>query len=606
MKNSISYPSKALFLLLGFFLFHFQNYGQKKSDIEIIKNKYLNGIYKKNEELSILKKIASDINDPQEKLKYSNLLFTIAKEKDSSQYFFDAYMQIGNALRLKGDLTEALENFYKAAETAKGDEKELELIGLSNITIADVYSIMGNHENAVNYYKTGIQNLREAKSDSLKLASALLNAGDEFFNADKLEEAMSYFYESSLISNKIGFTIGNAYNLGNIGMVYAKQGKHNMARANIDEAIEILEAEKDYYPIAVYLDYIANIYLDQKQPKLAKPYAIKSLDLAKKYQLKEQISNSDLKLSEIYELLNDPEKSLYHLKEHITYKDSVSNINSVQKMADLRTEFEVEKKQVELDLLAQKREADKYITRSIIIGLGLMSLLAFGLLRRNRYIKKTTKIIEEERKHSDKLLLNLLPEEAAIELKQNGFVKSQKFECVTVLFTDFKGFTKIAESLPPEQIVKSVDFYFSKFDEIIKKHHLEKIKTIGDAYMCASGLPIPNDNHAKNAIEAAKEMLEFVKESKKKHAVNEARFDIRIGLHSGSVVSGVVGKDKFAYDIWGDTVNIASRVESASEAGKINVSETTYKFVKGEYEFEERGEIAIKNRSGIAMYFLKC
>ncbi|MFC4267414.1 adenylate/guanylate cyclase domain-containing protein [Polaribacter marinivivus] len=597
--------SKAQAICVGFFFISLTIFAQQlPSSIDKLEILYESKKFIDTNELIILNSLSRDSNDPQKKLKYSQLLIELATQKDSTHYLFDAFMQKGNAHRLKSDLSLALKSFLKASELAKGNSESEEMLALSSITIADVYSVMGNHDNSVNYYKQGIAKLREIKSDSFKLASALLNAGDEFFSADKYDEAMTYFYESSLISNKIGFKLGKAYNLGNIGMVYAKQGRHKLARANIDEAIKILELEKDYYPIAVYLEFIADIYLDQNKPVLSKIYAERSLELSKKYQLKEQISTASLKLSKIYDLLEQPKKSLFHLKEYIVYQDSVTNIQTVQKLANLRTEFEIEKKQSQLDASIQNQQSQKYIILSICIVILLLLLLAFGLFRRNNYIKKTSTIIEQEKKRSDNLLLNLLPEESAKELKVNGYVTSKKFESVTVLFTDFKDFTKFAETLSPEKLVESLDFYFSKFDEICEKYNLEKIKTIGDAYMCVGGLPTPNFEHAENVANAALEILDFVKLSKLKHDVGKVRFDVRIGVHSGPVVAGVVGKNKFAYDVWGDTVNIASRVESTCEVGKINISESTYSLIQDRFKFEPRGEIKIKNRSALNMYYL--
>ena len=168
----------------------------------------------------------------------------------------------------------------------------------------------------------------------------------------------------------------------------------------------------------------------------------------------------------------------------------------------------------------------------------LIALLATGLYRRNILIKKTDRIIREEKNRSDNLLLNILPAETARELKQSGKVRAKKFESVTVLFTDFKGFTQYAENLSPEKVVESVDFYFSKFDEIMEKYGLEKIKTAGDSYMCAGGLPFPTKDHAFKMVLAALEIAEFVNESKKQRAENETRFDIRIGINTGPVVAG--------------------------------------------------------------------
>ncbi len=219
-------------------------------------------------------------------------------------------------------------------------------------------------------------------------------------------------------------------------------------------------------------------------------------------------------------------------------------------------------------------------------------------------MQKTSHIIRGERDRSDSLLCNILPEKTAQELKEAGKVQAKHFESVTVMFTDFKAFTANSNLLSPEELVESIDFYFSKFDEIMEKYGLEKIKTIGDAYMCAGGLPFPTSDHAHKMVEAALEIAEFVDESKKEDPNNLTRFDIRIGINTGAVVAGVVGTKKFAYDIWGDTVNIASRMESNSEAGKINVSENTYQLIKEDYYCSYRGEIEAKYKGKLNMYFV--
>ncbi len=201
-------------------------------------------------------------------------------------------------------------------------------------------------------------------------------------------------------------------------------------------------------------------------------------------------------------------------------------------------------------------------------------------------------------------MLNILPEETAAELKANGAVKAKKYDAVTVLFTDFKGFTSYSEKLSPEALVETINFYFSKFDAIIEKYGLEKIKTIGDAYMCAGGLHDQTKDHAHRMVTAAFEIAACVEEAKKDVDASELTFDIRIGINTGPVVAGVVGTKKFAYDIWGDAVNVASRMESMSEPGRINISENTYALIKEDAECEYRGKIEVKNRGMMKMYFV--
>lgn len=606
--------------VLGFF-FVANIYSQEfQLELDSLENVYASKLFKKENELNILKKLAEISKDPNKILNYSNLLIEKAIEVDSTQYLLDANLNKGTAYRLKSDLSKALEHFLIAARIARDSERISDL-ALTNITIGDVYSIIGNYENSANYYENGIAQLRElinnpekfqespineidSETLDLNLATALLNAGDGYFYAGKYEKALGYFYESSALCKKVNYRVGSAYNLGNIGMVYAKQNKPKLAEANINEAIKILEEEKDYYPISVYLNYISEIYLDLNLPVLALDYSKRSLELAKRYQLKDEISDANLQLSKVYEQMNDPAQSLFHYKRYVLYKDSINNVSIVQKLANQRTEFEVSKKQIEVNLLTQKQKNERIVTYSFLGGLVLASGMAFGFYRRNRFISKTRKIIDEEREKSDNLLLNILPKETAEELKKSGKVEAKKYESVTVLFTDFKDFTSFAENSSPEKLVESVDMYFSEFDTIMAKYKLEKIKTIGDAYMCAGGLPEQTDNHAELMAQAALDILDFVKKSKQVYAVSDIRFDIRIGIHTGPVVAGVVGKNKFSYDIWGDTVNVASRIESSCEPGRISVSEDTYQIIKYLYKFENRGKISVKNRSPINMYYL--
>ena len=316
-----------------------------------------------------------------------------------------------------------------------------------------------------------------------------------------------------------------------------------------------------------------------------------------------QISESNLLLSKLHEEAGNLTKSYSYYKDYITYRDSLINLENIEKAADLRTNYEVSQKQIEVDLLEQKRKNQRILVYATALASILIGLLAFGLFRRYKYIHKTNQIIASEKERSDSLLLNILPEETAKELKEKGSVKAKKFESVTVLFTDFIGFTKYAEKLPPEKLVKSIDFYFSKFDEIIHDHGLEKIKTVGDAYMCAGGLNSSGNDHAYRMIKAAMDINEFV-ETTKHDASIDTSFDVRIGINTGPIVAGVVGTKKFAYDIWGDTVNIASRMESNSEAGKINVSNDTYSIIKDDFECEFRGKIEVKNRGEMKMYFV--
>lgn len=596
--------TKAIFLVCSIYFQGLSIYGQNQkvadSLIKIYKgDKILNN----TEKLELLRNLAfNETANLELSLKFSEELIALSKAEKNYLYLYRGYYQKGNKKRLGGNLNQALDAYFKSVQAAiKAGYTSGE--GTSYSAIADVYSVMGNANNAELYYNNAIRILRKT-SDTILLASALLNAGDEYSKNYKYKQALHYFNESGLLFNKVNYPIGKAYTLGDIGMVYAKQGKDDLAMKNISEAIKILETLGDYYGISDYLIYMSDIYLKRNDWVTAVAYAKRSLELAQKRGLKDQISKSNLSLSVLYEKKGNLPESFQYYKKHIIYRDSVNNVASVQKMADLRTNFEVSKKQAEVDLMMQQKRNQKLIAISSIISLVLVFFLAVGLFRRYRFIKKTNTIIEAERKRSDTLLLNILPEETALELKESGKVVAKRFESVTVLFTDFEGFTQYAENLSPEKLVESVDYYFSKFDAIIEKYDLEKIKTLGDSYMCAGGLPFPTADHAYKMILVAQEILEFVQHSNRENPLNHTRFNIRIGINTGPVVAGVVGTKKFAYDIWGDTVNIASRMESNSCPGKINISENTFDIVKDSFDCEYRGEVQVKNRGMMKMYFV--
>jgi class 3 adenylate cyclase len=221
-------------------------------------------------------------------------------------------------------------------------------------------------------------------------------------------------------------------------------------------------------------------------------------------------------------------------------------------------------------------------------------------------IRKQKEQVEEEKKKSDELLLNILPEEVAEELKVKGAAEAKMINDATVLFTDFKDFTQIAEKFTPQKLVSEIHQCFSAFDRIMQKYGVEKIKTIGDSYMAAGGIPTPNSTHAIDVVRAALEIQAFMKDHKeKKEALGELFFEIRIGIHTGPVVAGIVGVKKYSYDIWGDTVNTASRMETSGERGCVNISGATYELVKNTFTCTYRGKIDAKNKGMIDMYFVE-
>ncbi|MGV8058625.1 MAG: adenylate/guanylate cyclase domain-containing protein [Smithellaceae bacterium] len=225
---------------------------------------------------------------------------------------------------------------------------------------------------------------------------------------------------------------------------------------------------------------------------------------------------------------------------------------------------------------------------------------------KSKEIEKQREELKSDKEKIDKLLLNILPPPVAEELKDQGYVKPVFYDSVTIVFTDFVGFTKITEKLTPDQLVAELDGAFSHFDRIMDKYGLEKLKTIGDAYMFAGGVPVVNNTHEIDAVLGALEIQSFIEKiNAEKKSVGRPVFEIRIGINTGPLMAGVVGEKKFVYDVWGDSVNLASRMESSSEKGRINISESAYVGIKDFFETEHRGQIMAKNKGAVDMYFVK-
>jgi class 3 adenylate cyclase len=381
--------------------------------------------------------------------------------------------------------------------------------------------------------------------------------------------------------------------------------------------------------------------------------AVKGLTIAFKIAQKQRQNDLALKASKLlassYGELNDRTNQKYFESVYQNYddyfisKDSLSQqTQTIEKLETARklTESELELKQSEIErknlelenqkAIAEANEAiirQQQLERRLMIG-GIAVVLLFLLMAGIAYrfarkankklklqnsqisaqkteIEKRQEELRKEKNKSDHLLLNILPKPVAEELKDKGKVQPRYYPMVSVVFTDFKGFTHLAAGMTPGEIVRELEVCFYAFDNIIDKYNLEKIKTIGDGYMCAGGVPVANKTNPLDAVKAALEMTQFIEQRKQEKLLkNEPFFEVRIGINTGPVVAGVVGKNKFAYDIWGDAVNLASRMESSGEVGRVNISGETYRYVKDHFFFTYRGRVSAKKKGEVEMYFV--
>jgi adenylate cyclase len=413
-KNMTQYK-KAYFFLIGFFFILIHSISAQDQRVaDSLERIYRTQKLPDTAKLELLRDLAYNENrDLDLGIRYADELIRLSTKLGNKLFQYRGYLQKGNKLALKGEPDAAMKAYVKSAELAKivGNVKGQ---GTALGAIGDAYANAKNFPNAMLYYYKAIDVMRST-GDSVLLAIIISNAGDAFLQQKKFDSALHYFKESGQVFEKVDYPTGKAYNMGNLGMVYANTGQKELAEKNINEAIRMLEEMGDYSPICIYLISMSDIYAEKDDVGTAYSYALRSLTLAEQYKLKDQVSEASLKLSVLSEKSGDKDAALRFFKNHITFRDSVNDINTVQNMANLRTDFEVSQKQVEVDLLNQEKKNQRNILISLFIILGLVTALLGTLYGYYR-------IVSREKKRSESLLLNILPAETAKELKKNGKV----------------------------------------------------------------------------------------------------------------------------------------------------------------------------------------
>jgi class 3 adenylate cyclase len=418
---------------------------------------------------------------------------------------------------------------------------------------------------------------------------------------------VKYFRKSLEINEQIGNKSGIAFGKQNIGCVYHEQGNYPEALKYHFAALKKNKEINNNRGIAGIYMNIGYTYTGMKKFDEARRYLDDAVSMFKKIRTIEWVDECYLGLSRLDSATGNYKAALGNYKLYVQYRDSLINEENTKKITRQQMQYEFDKKEEAAKAEQEKKDIkQRNIRYSMMGGLaGLTIFLVVAFWQRNR-ISKEKKKSDELLVRSDNLLLNILPTEVADEIKKEGHSKARTFSMVTVMFTDFKDFTAVSEKVSAELLVAEIDHCFSAFDTIIQKHRVEKIKTVGDAYICVGGMPALTLTHAVDILHAAIEIRDFMLERKREQeAKGGISFELRLGVHTGPVVAGIVGVKKYAYDIWGDTVNIAARMEQHSEAGKINISGSTYELVKGRFACVHRGKIEAKNKGMIDMYFIE-
>lgn len=513
----------------------------------------------------------------------------------------------------RGDLVTAIDYLHRILKMVDGEEhKYMRVNALQNLGI--FYSAQDQHEKALEHALEA-RKLREELGDVARILSAMSNIAATYVDLNDQENCLAICREIIEIGQRQGIDsqLGSAYYY--MSITYLNRQQYDSALYYIQKDPALIDFENQKFGMSRAV-VVGKIYTAQGKHELAIQWLEKALAMALKTAKFPDLRSISDALYKAYKSSGKSSKALQMLELYHHYRDSVMSEENQRALIETEYRYQYEKAamadsisnakatEIKNAQIAQQQaeiKAKKNQQYGLFGGLGLMFILAAVFFtQRNR--------ISVEKERSESLLLNILPEEVAEELKAKGEAEATLIDQVTVLFTDFKGFTQLATKVTPKELVNDLHACFSAFDHICEKYGIEKIKTIGDAYMAAGGLPTPNTTHANDVIKAALEMAAIVEKGiTDKTAAGLPFFEIRIGVHTGSVVAGIVGVKKFQYDIWGDTVNTASRMESSGEVGKVNISESTYALLKddAQFTFESRGKIATKGKGEIDMYFVE-
>jgi adenylate cyclase len=501
-------------------------------------------------------------------LEYNLEALQIAEEIKDSFRITTLLINIGALYDRKETTIQKALEFYRQAIQIASANNYSDALGMATSNIGNIYLNNDKVDSALYYYRIGETNL----SGNPNLCVALNNMGKAYHKNKNYEAAKSYheaaYKDASRSDNKLYMSLA----LLGLAEVARETGNLTTAFQHFQEAEKLgVEIQADNILLTVY-GGLAESHAKNRDFNLAYNYSVK----------------------------------LAEVRQRLFNKDTED------KLGKLQFDFDLQKKQDQIELLSAEKELQKLafdrqrnFRNTLLVGLGLFAAFLSITLAGYRQKQKLSKLLSNQKEEIERLLNNMLPQVVSQELRTIGTYKPRYYENTSVMFTDYQNFTKLTETLSPQSIVEELNYSFKKFDEIIEKYGLEKIKTIGDAYMCAAGIPTPSHDHHWRMVKAAKEILQFVEERNKVRSQNgENHWNVRIGINAGPLVAGVIGTKKITYDVWGNAVNIASRMETNGEPGEINISAAFYELVKDKYYCSHRGKINAKNVGDIDMYFL--
>ncbi|MEO8588202.1 MAG: adenylate/guanylate cyclase domain-containing protein [Flavobacteriales bacterium] len=530
----------------------------------------------------------------------------------------NTYSNMSNVYKNLGDLPLALEHLQKSLRIDTELKNKEGLAGTFN-NMGNIHTELGELPKALEHYQRSAALYEELDNDKGR-AQALLNLGVTHLEMGQRDQALQEFLQSLSLYRSMGRKreMGMAFN--NLGRTYGRMGRAVEARECLDSARVLFVELGAKRELARNQYYTGDLLLQEGHLREAIAECKAGLATARENDLAQQRKECSECLMLAYERSGDLVSAFRAQKEFMQVSDSLDDLNNSKEVMRLDLQRHFQERQIadslntvreryEDQLAYQEQLGHEREQRNIFLfsGVGVL-VLAGSLWSRLRYTRRSHTAIQKERDRSDELLHNILPEEVAAELKAKGHTDAKHFDEVTILFSDFKGFTAVSEQLSPAALVEELNVCFKAFDAIMGAHGVEKIKTIGDAYMAAGGVPAPRPDAVLETTLAALDMQAFMEQRHvERTRAGLPAFQMRIGMHTGPVVAGIVGSRKFQYDIWGDTVNIASRMESSGEVGRVNISESTCTFLQGigGLRFTPRGKVHAKGKGEMEMYFVE-
>ncbi len=499
----------------------------------------------------------------------------------------------------KGTIYESMGLFDKSIVEYQAALALYEQLGL-NEEIAVTANNLGSSNSEMSRFDASLTYFQQALEIHQKLgyqkeaATELNNIGDLYQKENLPQDALS-FYDQAMV---IATTLKNEgliaeINL-NLGHLYEGDNNFPKAIAAYEQALATFKTVQDFEGEIAALDNLGGIYAKEKDTEKALSYHLEAYEASKTSGFREGLKNSLKQLASDYQALENYSEASHYLTLYAELTDTLQEEKTAAAFANSEVLFDTEKKGKEL--LKQKAEIAERIKERNRLLL-IMAIIAVSMV----LISVLLVWVVKERRKSEKLLLNILPKKVADELKRSGKTVPVKFESCTVYFSDIVNFTTSSEHLDPVFLISELNDIFTAFDAVMEKYGCERIKTIGDAYMAVCGIPVPVPDHAERMVKAAIEILEYLTERNKGDLV----WRIRIGINTGQIVGGVVGVKKYIYDVFGDTVNTASRMESNSEPMRINVSRSTYEIVKGSFATTTRTPIEVKGKGLQDMFFIE-